>query len=556
MQRVCDFLVVGSGLAGLTFATHLPEQMDILLLAKRSREDGATDLAQGGVAAVIDAADSFEDHVRDTLDAGAGLCREDVVRSIVEDGPKAIAMLRAAGADFNRSRGNTLALGLEGGHGARRIVHAADQTGHEVQRAMLQRCEAHPGIRCIERYMVIDLIRGDGGEAGPDRVQGAYVLDVESGEVHTIFARKAVVLATGGSGKAYLYTSNPDTATGDGVAMAFRAGAPIANMEFMQFHPTCFYHPKAKTLLISEALRGEGGVLKSQDGRAFMDAYDPRASLAPRDIVARAIDSELKRTGAEFALLDMTHLNGDFLLQRFPTIHHSISAFGVDMRSQPIPVVPAAHYQCGGVMVDAEGRSSLAGLFALGECACTGLHGANRLASNSLLEAVVVSMRAAKLAAELPSWEPGHIRAWDPGRAVPADEHVVVTQNWDELRRSMWNYVGIVRTDRRLRRALRRLDLLEEEIREYYWRVQVDRDFLELRNLATVARLTVSSALSRRESRGLHFNSDCLGYDEPGFAQHDTVLRSGDDGHVVFEPYIGRHDRRVDWPAWRVATGS
>ncbi len=549
MQRVCDFLVVGSGLAGLTFATHLPQNADIILLAKRERDLGATDLVQGGVAAVLDVTDSFDDHVRDTLDAGAGLCREDVVRSIIKDGPAAIAMLREAGADFSRAQGKDLALGLEGGHGARRIVHAADHTGHEVQQAMLRRCEAHQGIDCLENYMVVDLIREPRGDATGERIVGAFVLEVGSGEVHTLLARKAVALATGGSGKAYLYTSNPDTATGDGVAMAFRAGLPIANMEFMQFHPTCFYHPTAKTLLISEALRGEGGELRTQDGRTFMPDYDARGSLAPRDIVARAIDSELKRSGDDFALLDMTDLDGDFLLQHFPTIHQSIMAYGVDMRRQAIPVVPAAHYQCGGVMVDASGRSPLHSLFALGECACTGLHGANRLASNSLLEAVVVAMRAAKIATDLPALQPQKVRSWDPGRAVPPDEHVVVTQNWDELRRSMWNYVGIVRTDRRLRRALRRLDMLEEEIREYYWRVRVDRDFLELRNLATVARLMVSSALSRRESRGLHYNLDCPDYDAAGFGVHDTVLCSGDDGHVVLQPHLGRHSETIvhDW---------
>ncbi len=552
MQRVTDYLVIGSGLAGLTFATHLPPDAQILVLAKRSRDLNATAMAQGGVAAVLGDGDSFEEHVHDTQVAGAGLCREAVVREIVERGPQAIQMLRDAGADFTAGKGADLALGLEGGHGKRRIVHAADATGREVERAMLARCDAHPGVQILEDHMVIDLITRRQVQLQDDRALGAYVLDENSGEVVTVIARRAVVLATGGSGKAYLYTSNPDTATGDGVAMAFRARVPLSNMEFVQFHPTCLFNPQAKSLLISEALRGEGGVLRRQDGRSFMEQYHPQASLAPRDIVARAIDAELKRSGDEYVELDMTALDPDFLIERFPSIHAAISELGVDMRIRPIPVVPAAHYQCGGVLVDSRGRSALPGLFALGECACTGLHGANRLASNSLLEAVVVSQRAAELAAQLEPVDTREIRPWDPGKAVPPDEHVVVAQNWDELRRFMWNYVGIVRTDRRLRRALRRLDLLDEEIREYYWKVQVDRDLLELRNIATVARLVVASALYRRESRGLHYNLDCPLLDNPGYGGCDTTVTRASDHSVVYQPFLGRHDRPVNWPGWVV----
>jgi len=548
-----DFLVIGSGLAGLTFAASVPGDMSVLVLTKRQRDETATALAQGGVAAAIGQSDSFEEHFRDTVVAGAGLCREAVVRSIVESGPGAIQVLRDAGVHFTpaTSAGESdLALGLEGGHHRRRIVHAADATGAEVERAMLAWCARRSNVQVLEHHMAVDLICGRGLGQGNDRVLGAYVLDEGNGQVKTIGARRAVVLATGGSGKAYLYTSNPDTATGDGVALAFRARAPIANMEFVQFHPTCLFHPQAKAQLISEALRGEGGELKRLDGTAFMKSYDAQGSLAPRDIVARAIDAELKRSGDDCVVLDMTHLAPDFLEQRFPNIYAACLRYGIDIRTQPIPVVPAAHFQCGGVLVDVDGRSALPGLFGLGECACTGLHGANRLASNSLLEAAVVAQRAAVAAARLPVVDLGQIRPWDPGQAVATDERVVVAQNWDELRRFMWNYVGIVRTDRRLLRAQRRLDLLDEEIREYYWRVQVDRDLLELRNIAIVARLVVASALHRRESRGLHYNVDCLERDDAGFGSVDTVLVRGASFDVVYQPFLGRHDRPVAWSGW------
>ncbi|MBN2359873.1 MAG: L-aspartate oxidase [Deltaproteobacteria bacterium] len=554
MQTV-DFLVIGSGLAGLTFAASAPDKLSVLVLTKRQRDETATALAQGGVAAAIGQSDSFDEHFRDTVDAGAGLCREEVVRSYVQSGPAAIQVLRDAGVNFTTAESGTeseLALGLEGGHHRRRIVHAADATGAEVERAMLAWCARRPNVQVLEHHIAVDVItaRGQGQDRADDRALGAYVLDEQTGEVKTFGSRRAVVLATGGSGKAYLYTSNPDTATGDGVALAFRARVPIANMEFVQFHPTCLFHPQAKAVLISEALRGEGGELKRLDGTPFMGSYHAQGSLAPRDIVARAIDAELKRSGDDCVVLDMTHLAPDFLEQHFPNIHATCLRYGIDMRRRPIPVVPAAHYQCGGVLVDVDGRSALPGLFALGECACTGLHGANRLASNSLLEAAVAAQRAATVAADLPGVDLGRIRPWDPGQAVEQDERVVVAQNWDELRRFMWNYVGIVRTDRRLYRAQRRIDLLDEEIREYYWRVQVDRDLLELRNIANVARLVVASALCRRESRGLHFNVDCPERDDVGFGAVDTVLVRGAGSEVVYQPFLGRHDRPVSWPGW------
>jgi len=550
MTTTADYLVIGSGLAGLTFALELPEDLEVVILAKRARSETATALAQGGVAAVLSDEDSFEQHFQDTISAGAGLCREPVVRSIVEKGPEAIASLRQAGALFTSGEGSALDLGLEGGHRQRRIVHAADGTGLEVERALLARCDERATLRFAENHMAVDLITCDSQGLPGQRVLGAYVLDEESGEVLTVLARRAVVLAAGGSGKAYLFTSNPDTATGDGVAMAFRARAPLANMEFVQFHPTCLFHPQAKAVLISEALRGEGGVLRRLSGEAFMEAYHPQRELAPRDIVARAIDAELKRSGDDCVNLDMTHLDPAFLVERFPNIHEACMRYGIDMRTQPIPVVPAAHYQCGGILVDTAGRTALPNLFALGECACTGLHGANRLASNSLLEAVVVARCAAEIAAELAPAEACEVKPWDPGKAVKPDEHVVVAQNWDELRRFMWNYVGIVRSDRRLKRALRRLDLLDEEIREYYWSVQVDRDLLELRNIATVARLVVASALMRRESRGLHFNIDCLERDDAGFGQHDTAVQRGRDYEVVYRPYLASHQHPISWDGW------
>jgi L-aspartate oxidase len=533
---VCDYLVVGSGVAGLTFALEAARHADVLVVTKRDLFESATAHAQGGIAAVLDPADSFEQHVRDTLDAGRGLSHPDIVEMVVRDGPERVRALIALGADFSRVDGRhdlgaELDLTREGGHSARRVVHAADVTGREVQRAMNVAVQHNPRIQVLKDHMAIDLIdlARYGGER---RIAGAYVLDQNSGAVHTIVAR-ATVLATGGGGKVYLYTTNPDVATGDGVAMAYRAGAEIVNMEFFQFHPTCLYHPEAKSFLISEALRGEGGVLRLRDGTAFMAKHHPSADLAPRDVVARAIDYELKRSGEDCALLDMSARPASYLRERFPNIYAECLRFGIDLTSDPIPVVPAAHYMCGGVRIDRDGRSSLAGLWAVGETTGSGLHGANRLASNSLLEGLVHGRRAALalLADEppAPAFEPP---AWDVGQAAPSDEAVVVSHNWDELRRSMWNYVGIVRSDKRLERAARRIALLKDEIREYYWKHLVTLDLLELRNIADLAELIVRCARFRKESRGLHQTLDYPDTDDARF-HGDTVLSRKREAFLV-----------------------
>jgi L-aspartate oxidase len=521
-----DYLVIGSGIAGLYFALHASEHGRVLLVTKRAPEESNTNYAQGGIASVLDPDDSFEAHIADTLQVGDGLCHRDIVEQVVREAPSHIhQLIDRFGVAFDRQPGGRLDLGREGGHSARRVVHAKDLTGRELERALL-RATAERGdrIQVLRDHMCVDLLTM-AKYGGPDAVFGCYVLDQKSGEVRTVVAR-ATVLASGGCGKVYLYTTNPDVATGDGVAMAFRVGAQVANMEFIQFHPTCLYHPRAKSFLISEALRGEGGVLKLRDGTPLMDPYHPMKSLAPRDVVARAIDAELKRTGDDFVVLDMTHLDPGFLVERFPNIHARCLEFGIDMRREPIPVVPAAHYQCGGVLVDARGRSTVGNLYAIGEVACTGLHGACRLASNSLLEALVFAKRAADDARDARAQRPAGVAPWAAGAAAPSDEAVVVTQNWDEIRRLMWNYVGIVRTDKRLERARRRIELIREEIREYYWNFVVTGDLLELRNLALVANLVIESARRRRESRGLHYNLDHLARDER-FLQ-DTVLRRGD----------------------------
>jgi L-aspartate oxidase len=527
-----DYLVIGSGIAGLTFALHAAAHGDVVIVTKRAADDTATSWAQGGVAAVLSEQDSFEKHASDTHAAGAGLCHEVVVDLCVREGPEAINGLIEVGARFSAGEEGELDLGREGGHSERRIVHSGDITGREIQRALWERVRALPNVRVLEWHMGVDLITLS-NFGGPDRCVGAYVLDEQRGTVETVLAH-ATVLATGGAGKVYLYTSNPDVATGDGVAMAYRAGAEIANMEFYQFHPTVLYEPKAKSFLVSEALRGEGAVLRLPDGEAFMGRHHALADLAPRDVVARAIDYEMKRSGSEHVLLDITARPADYVKSRFPNIYSECLRYGIDMTAQPIPVVPAAHYMCGGVTSDLHGRTTLPGLWVLGETSCTGLHGANRLASNSLLEGLVFARRAAqRLAAqieELRGRPLPNVPDWQIGSAVPSDEAVVVTHNWDELRRTMWNYVGIVRSDARLRRAARRVALLEQEIREYYWRHFVTRDLLELRNIATVAELIIASASSRRESRGLHYTID---YPETraDFAK-DTVTKRGVSPHL------------------------
>jgi L-aspartate oxidase len=527
MTAIADYLVLGSGIAGLSFALRAARHGQVTLVTKRSGSDTATGWAQGGVAAVLSEGDSFDQHAADTHVAGAGLCHDVVVDLCVRGGPGAVAWLAEIGARFSHSAGGELDLAREGGHSARRVVHSQDLTGQEIQRALLSAARQHPNIRLLEWHMGVDLITLS-KFGGPDYCVGAYILDEQKGSVETMLAR-ATVLATGGAGKVYLYTTNPDVATGDGVAMAYRAGAEVGNMEFFQFHPTCLFHAKAKSFLISEALRGEGARLCLMNGEPFMASHHELADLAPRDVVARAIDYEMKRAGLTHVLLDISHKPAPFIRERFPGIYQKCKELGIDITSEPIPVVPAAHYMCGGVTSDLHGRTSLPGLWVLGETAFTGLHGANRLASNSLLEGLVFAERAAdKLESEIVSLRKQPtpvVPGWETGSAVASDEAVVVTHNWDELRRTMWNYVGIVRSNGRLRRAARRVALLEEEIRDYYWRHLVTRDLLELRNIAVVAQLVVSSAAARHESRGLHFTID---YPEtnPDFVR-DTVVKRG-----------------------------
>ncbi|HTY87156.1 MAG TPA: L-aspartate oxidase [Candidatus Acidoferrum sp.] len=526
-----DYLVLGSGIAGLCFALKVAPRGRVAIATKKDRAESNTNYAQGGIAAVTSKEDSFELHVRDTLAAGAGLCKENVVRTIVEEGPARIAELIDLGMKFSQrdapgeDGGRELDLGKEGGHSKRRILHAKDVTGREIERALLIAAAQQPNIQIFENHVAIDLITSQKlGYVGENRCLGAYVFDKKSGRVWT-FAAPVTFLATGGCGKVYLYTTNPDIATGDGVAMAYRAGAAVANMEFVQFHPTCLYHPQAKSFLISEAVRGEGGVLKTIEGTEFMDAYHPLKSLAPRDVVARAIDSEMKRSGAEHVWLDITHKPARFIMDRFPNIYQICLRYGVDITKEPIPVVPAAHYQCGGVVTNVDGETDIRGLYAAGEVACTGLHGANRLASNSLLEALVCSHRAAELTRKSPPARTDlKIPLWQSGNAHNPDEMVVVAHNWDEIRRCMWDYVGIVRTNKRLARAQKRLANLQQEIQEYYWNFIVTGDLLELRNIATVGELIVGCARLRHESRGLHFNLDCPEAN-PEWAQRDTILR-------------------------------
>lgn len=532
MEINTDFLVLGSGIAGLSFAIKAADLGTVAIVTKKTKSDSNTNLAQGGIAAVYDEADRFEYHINDTIAAGAGLCKKEVVRFVVVDGPERIKELLEWGVQFTRARNDDAGkydLGREGGHSMRRVLHARDLTGQEIERALHEKASLKRNIKIFENHIGIDLILESslpGAKKGSrQKCLGAYILDTDHDQIHT-FKAKFVILATGGSGKVYLITTNPDIATGDGIAMAYRAGALIANMEFIQFHPTCLYHPEAKAYLISEALRGEGGLLRLKDGSTFMEKYHPMKSLAPRDIVAKAIDTELKKSGDEYVLLDMTHKDRDFIISRFPNIYKRCLDFGIDITREPIPVVPAAHYQCGGVQVDHYGETNIERLFACGEVACTGLHGANRLASNSLLEAVVFAHRSFIKIGETFSAvkdDAVSIPPWDPRGATESDESVVVAHNWDEVRRSMGNYVGIVRSNKRLERAQRRIDLISNEIDEYYRNFIVTRDLIELRNIATVAKLIIRCARIRKESRGLHYNIDYPEKNDEAWLK-DTVI--------------------------------
>ncbi len=531
-----DYLVIGSGLAGLMTAINLSKQGRVLLATKSGAKESNSNHAQGGIACAISEQDSFDAHVADTISTGRGIGQPDIIRDIISAGPEGICALESFGLKFETLESNTQEydLGKEGGHSQRRVLHVGDITGREIIRVLLKRVRENPNITIEPGYMAIDLVTtGWLGLDSQNRCIGAYFLNKNDNEILGIKAA-ATILATGGAGKVYLYTSNPDVATGDGVAMGWRAGLPIHNMEFVQFHPTCLYHPKAGSFLISEAVRGEGGVLVNADGRSFTESFDKRGSLAPRDIVARAIDNEMKRRGDPCVYLDITAKSLDFLTKRFPNIYQKCLSLGIDMAKDPIPVVPAAHYFCGGIKADTYGHTAIDKLFAIGEVACTGLHGANRLASNSLLEALVCASKVAQAIADAGS-DNEHknidIPAWHYGDAVPSDEAVVIEHNWNEVRNCMWDYVGIVRTDKRLERAERRIRTLRYEIRQYYLDYFVTADVLELRNIATVAELVVRSAMLRRESRGLHFTLDYP--DQNEIYRRDTIIkdRPGDSIH-------------------------
>jgi L-aspartate oxidase len=527
-----DFVIIGSGIAGLSLALNVAQYGSVALVTKRTLGESNTAWAQGGVAAVTSVEDSFDLHVKDTLIAGAGLCHEDVARTIITEGPAAIQELMKWGVHFDErvleDGHRELDLGKEGGHSKRRVLHYHDTTGREIEQRLLVALESTANVSVLPNHMAVDLITtGKLGFTTEDRVVGVYVLDEETGTVKSVRSDR-VILATGGCGKVYLYTTNPNIATGDGVAMAWRAGAAIANMEFIQFHPTCLFHPEARSFLITEAVRGEGGRLVDGNGREFTSKYHRLGALAPRDIVARAIDAEMKRTGAPCMYLDITQKPASFIKDRFPHIYETCLGLGIDITVQPIPIVPAAHYQCGGVRTDVDGATTLRGLFAIGEVACTGLHGANRLASNSLLEAVVLAKRCAA-ALLRPKYSKYHqqiqLPDWRPGHAQDVDELVVIYHNWDEIRRLMWDYVGIVRTNKRLQRASTRLRNLQREIQEFYWDFKLSTDLLELRNLCTVASLIVDSALSRKESRGLHFTLDYPEIDESNYRRDSILFR-------------------------------
>ncbi|MBI1732087.1 MAG: L-aspartate oxidase [Gammaproteobacteria bacterium] len=524
-QLTFDVLVIGSGAAGLSVALQLADSGQVAVLSKDTLSEGATFYAQGGVSAVRDAGDSVESHVQDTLEAGAGLCREEVVRYVVQNGPASVQWLDRIGVNFTREPGGSeYHLHQEGGHSHRRIVHSADATGRAIETTLEDQARRHPNIGLFEHHVAVDLITGRHVGAGNGRCLGAYVFNRKSGRV-SVFRARFTVLATGGAGKVYLYTSNPDICTGDGIAMAWRAGCRIANMEFIQFHPTCLFHAAAKSFLISEALRGEGAHLLLPDGARFMPHFDARAELAPRDIVARAIDHEMKRLGSECVYLDISHRPADFIIEHFPTIYARCLQYGFDITRQRIPVVPAAHYTCGGVMIDLHGRADVECLYAIGEVSCSGLHGANRMASNSLLECVVFgSAAAADIRARMAGVPPPPpAPEWDESQVSDSDEEVVVAHNWEEIRRFMWDYVGIVRSNKRLQRARNRARLLRAEIQDYYGNFRLTNDLIELRNLADVAGLIVESAFLRRESRGLHYSLDYPAADR-GTLARDTVL--------------------------------
>ncbi len=502
----CDYLVIGSGIAGLNFALLAAEHGRVVVVTKKREADTNTNWAQGGVAAALAPDDSFEQHVADTLAAGDGLCDRKIVELCVTEGPAQVRRLLDLGVRLARDQAGELDLGREGAHTRHRVVHWQDVTGREIQRALMAAVASHSNITVLENHIAVDLL-SLAKYGGDPACIGAYVLDCRSGQVQTVCAR-ATVLATGGTGKVYIYTSNPDVATGDGVAMAYRIGAACSDLEFIQFHPTVLYHPHAGQFLISEALRGEGGVLKLASGETFMEKYHPMKSLASRDIVARAIDNELKKSGADSVFLDMTHLDPAFVRGRFPNIYERCLSLGIDITKQPIPVVPAAHYSCGGVKTGDRGETTVPGLYAIGECAATGLHGANRLASNSLLEGMVFSSRAAEAVRGAQRHRPSHIAPWSSDDATDSNDAIVVTLNWEEIRRFMWSYVGIVRSDKRLERARHRIEVVRDEIRQYYIDFKITSDLVELRNLALVAHLMIESARRRKESRGLHFTLD------------------------------------------------
>ena len=524
-----DVLIIGSGASGLSLALQLAEHTNVAVLSKAALIESATFYAQGGVSAVLDSYDSVESHVEDTLRAGAGLCKPEIVRFVVEHGHESIQWLIDIGVNFTRNPQDEQKYHLhqEGGHSHRRIIHAADSTGKEIENTLESRVRTHPNIQLFEFHTAVDLITAKKAELTGNQCLGAYVYD-QINDLVKVFKAKFTVLATGGAGKVYLYTSNPDICTGDGIAIAWRVGCRIANMEFIQFHPTCLYHPEAKSFLISEALRGEGAKLLLPDGQAFMQKHDPRGELAPRDIVARAIDHEMKRIGSDCVYLDISHRSKDFIIEHFPTIYAKCLQYGFDLTKQAIPVVPAAHYTCGGVMINKHGQTDLPGLYAIGEVTCSGLHGANRMASNSLLECIVFAHTAYKdIRAHLDDIDmPPALPEWDESQVTDSDEEVVVSHNWDEIRRFMWDYVGIVRTSKRLQRAQNRIQLLQAEISEYYSNFRLTNNLIELRNLSLVAAIIIDSALLRKESRGLHYTLEYPISDVPA-PGNDTVLSIG-----------------------------